>query len=404
MPDYQYKAVNASGQISRGLLPARNEPELVSKLEDMGLSLVSARLSHPYSVYYWLGKRQNIKHQDVILLCFELAQLTQAGVPLLQALSDLKSSIAQPSLQTLIASLLAELNTGKLLSQALAMHPQVFDAVFISLIQSAEQTGKLAEVLAHLHQTLKWQQALHSQIGRILAYPALVLVVVLAATVFLMLYLVPQLQSFLMSQQQNLPWYTVLLIWFSHLLSAQWPYLLALLAAISLALVFLLKHNARAQWLWASYQLKLPVLGSLQHKIILSRFARYFALMYQTGIPVMQALKHCEAIVDNQVLAQALAYAQTRISAGDSLSNSFQEAQLFPPLVLRMLRLGEQTGALDNSLLKISELYDHEVQAATEKMLKLIEPTLTIFLGLLLAFIMLAILGPIYSSLNQFNF
>jgi type IV pilus assembly protein PilC len=404
MPDYQYKAVNARGQTSRGLLPALNEQELSNKLEDMGLSLVSSRLSSPYSLYHWLGKRQNIQRDDVILLCFELAQLTQAGVPLLQALSDLKTSLTQPSLQTMIASILAELNTGKLLSQALSMHPQVFDAVFISLIQSAEHTGKLAEVLAHLHQTLKWQQALHSQIGRILAYPALVLVVVLAATLFLMLYLVPQMQSFLVSQQQSLPWYTLLLIQLSHILSTSWHLLFAVLALGSLGLALLLKHNARAQWLWASYQLKLPILGSLQHKIILSRMARYFALMYQTGIPVMQALKHCESIVANQVMAQALAYVQTRISAGDSLSKSFEEAQIFPPLVLRMLRLGEQTGALDKSLLNISALYDQEVQAATEKMLKLIEPVLTIFLGLLLGFAMFAILGPIYSSLNQFKF
>ena len=173
---------------------------------------------------------------------------------------------------------------------------------------------------------------------------------------------------------------------------------LILLAAAGVAYV---KQSAEARYRFDYLKLKLPLTGDILHKIIMARFARYFALMYQTGIPILQAIKTCEKIVGNRVIADALSRAHAQINAGDSMSESFHNAGLFPPLVVRMIKVGETTGALDKSLLNISYFYDRDVNELMQKMLKLLEPALTVILGLILAFIMVSVLGPVYDSFSK---
>ncbi|MBU3737022.1 MAG: type II secretion system F family protein, partial [Methylobacterium sp.] len=163
-------------------------------------------------------------------------------------------------------------------------------------------------------------------------------------------------------------------------------------------------RSAAAQYRFDSVKLHFPVTGEILQKIIMARFARYFALMYQTGIPILDAIKTCQDIVSNRVVADALERAYQQINSGDSMSESFHNAGLFPPLVVRMIRVGESTGALDHSLLNISYFYDRDVKESVEKMLKMLEPALTVVLGGLLAMIMFAVLGPVYDSMTKFKF
>jgi type IV pilus assembly protein PilC len=165
----------------------------------------------------------------------------------------------------------------------------------------------------------------------------------------------------------------------------------------------MVQRSPDARYKFDYIKLNLPVIGEILQKIILARFARYFALMYQTGIPILDAIKTCEEIVANRVVADALSRAQQQINAGDSMSESFKNAGLFPPLVVRMIRVGESTGGLDKSLLKISYFYDRDVNESIEKMMKMIEPTLTVVLGAILAFIMFSVLGPVYDSFGKLN-
>jgi type IV pilus assembly protein PilC len=162
-----------------------------------------------------------------------------------------------------------------------------------------------------------------------------------------------------------------------------------------------IKQSADARYKFDYIKLNLPMTGEILNKIIMARFARYFALMYQTGIPILQAIKTCESIVGNKVVADALSRAHAQINAGDSMSESFKNAGLFPPLVVRMIKVGESTGALDKSLLNISYFYDRDVNELMQKMLKLLEPALTVILGLILAFIMVSVLGPVYDSFSK---
>jgi len=398
VPIYNYKAVDQVGRPARGQVEAQNEIDLELRLERIGLSLITFRATSKSSSVF---NGRKVSLQDLMMFCFQLEQLTSAGVPLLEGLTDLRDSTPNLHFQKVIGAVVSDVEGGKMLSQALAEHPNVFSNVFVSLVQAGEQTGKLPEVFDNLATTYKWQDELVSQTKRLIAYPLFVLVVVLGAITFLMIYLVPQMVSFLRNMGQELPMQTKILIFISNAFVNYWWLIFStpIIAFVIGAIV--IKQSPTARYKFDYIKLHLPVTGDILQKIILARFARYFALMYQTGIPILDAIKTCEDIVANRVVADALSRAQHQINAGDSMSESFRNAGLFPPLVVRMIRVGESTGALDKSLLKISYFYDRDVNDSIEHMLKLIEPALTVILGAILAFIMFSVLGPVYDSFSK---
>jgi type IV pilus assembly protein PilC len=223
----------------------------------------------------------------------------------------------------------------------------------------------------------------------------------MGAVGFLMSYLVPQMASFLNNMGQELPWNTKLLMAMSDIIVNYWWLVIGLPVLIIIGLISYIKGSPAARYKFDMIKLNLPVTGEILHKIIMARFARYFALMYQTGIPILESIKICEKIVGNRVVADALSRAHAQISAGDSMSESFRNAGLFPALVVRMIRVGESSGALDKALLNISYFYDRDVNDSMQKMLKMIEPALTVLLGGILAFIMFSVLGPVYDSFSK---
>jgi type IV pilus assembly protein PilC len=335
------------------------------------------------------------------MFCFQLEQLTSAGVPILEGLNDLRESNQNPYFKKVLGAISGEVEGGKMLSQALAEHPDVFDEVFVNLVAAGEQTGQLPAVFDNLSNTLKWQDELLGQTKRLLAYPLFVLVVVMAAVTFLMIYLVPEMVKFLNSLGQELPLNTRILIFISDAFVNYWWLILTVPIVVITGLAAYIRQSPEARYRFDYIKLQLPLTGEILQKIIMARFARYFALMYQTGIPILQAIKTCENIVGNRVVADALSRVHAQINAGDSMSDSFHNAGLFPPLVVRMIKVGENTGALDKSLLNVSYFYDRDVNELMQKMLKLLEPTLTVVLGLILAFIMMSVLGPVYDSFGK---
>ena len=381
-----------------GQVDALNEVDLEIRLERMGLDLITFR---PATRSTSLFNRNKVTNQDLVMFCFQLEQLTSAGVPLLECLVDLRESSNNPYFQKVLGAISAEVEGGKMLSQALAEHPAVFSDVFVSLIDAGERTGQLSVVLGNLFNTIRWQDELMSQTKKLLAYPAFVAVVVLLAVVFLMIYVVPQMVSFLRNMGQELPLNTQILIAMSNAFVNYWWLILGLPIAAVLALAATIRTNPAARYRFDMFKLNIPVTGAILHKIIMARFARYFALMYQTGIPILDAIKICENIVGNRVVADALTRVHTQINSGDAMSDSFRNAGLFPQLVVRMIKVGESTGALDKSLLNISYFYDRDVNDSMQKMLKMIEPALTVLLGGILAFIMFSVLGPVYDSFSK---
>ncbi|SNS00642.1 type IV pilus assembly protein PilC [Methylobacillus rhizosphaerae] len=398
MPTYIYKAMDQAGKSARGQIEALNDVDLELRLKRIGLDLVTFR---PAAMHTYFFRRHRVSLQELAMFCFQMEQLTAAGVPLLAGLMDVRSSTSNPHFQAVIGALVTSVEGGKLLSQALAEYPHIFNRVFVSLVRAGEQTGHIPEIFQHLTSTLKWQDELMAHTKKLLAYPLFVLVVVLGATVFLMAYLVPQMVTFLGNMGQELPLQTRMIIAISHAVVNYWWLMIAIPAVLVLLLIAAMGFSPQMRYRVDWVKLHLPVTGNILNKIILARFSRYFALMYQTGIPVLDGIRHCEGVVGNHVIAEALNQAWQQISAGTSMSDSFRNVALFPPLVVRMIRVGEQTGGLDRALLNISYFYDRDVNESIEKMLNMIEPVLTVVLGVILAFIMFAVLGPVYDAFGQ---
>jgi type IV pilus assembly protein PilC len=401
MPTFLYKAVDQTGKSAQGRMEAANDIDLELRLKRMGLDLITFRTAgNKHSLFG--GPSASL--QDLIMFCFQLEQLTRAGVPVLEGLADLRDSTVNPAFREVIGQLVSGVEGGLMMSQAMAQHPKVFNHVFVSLVKAGEQTGKLPEVFDNLASTLKWQDELMAQTKRLLAYPMFVMVVVLSATAFLMTYLVPQMVGFLKNMGQEIPLQTKIMIAISNALVNWWWVFVSVPVIIFVAVAAMIKSSPEARYRFDYIKLHLPVTGEVLQKIIMARFARYFALMYQTGIPILDAIKTCQDIVGNRVVADGLERAYQQINAGESMSESFHNLGLFPPLVVRMIRVGEGTGALDTSLLNVSYFYDRDVRDSVDKMLKMLEPALTVVLGGLLAMIMFSVLGPVYDSLSKMKF
>ncbi len=398
MPSFSYKAVDKLGRLAMGQVDAINEVDLEIRLESMGLDLITFR---PASKSTLLFNRNKVSNQDLVMFCFQLEQLSSAGVPLLECLNDLRESTGNLYFQKVLGAVSAEVEGGKMLSQAMAEHPGVFSDVFVSLIDAGERTGQLPAVLNNLFNTIRWQDELMSQTKKLLAYPAFVAVVVLGAVAFLMTYLVPQMVSFLRNMGQELPLNTKILIAISNVFVDYWWLVIGLPVLIVIGLMAAIKSNPSTRYRFDKLKLDMPITGPILNKIIMARFARYFALMYQTGIPILDAIKISENIVGNRVVADALSRVHAQINAGDAMSESFRNAGLFPQLVVRMIKVGESTGGLDKSLMNISYFYDRDVNDSMQKMLTMLEPALTVILGAILAFIMFSVLGPVYDSFSK---
>ena len=402
MPTFDYKAVDSTGRPARGGLEAVNEADLELRLRRMGLDLITCKAIDRKLSRVSGGRR--ITRQDLINFCFDIEQMSRSGIPMLEGLRDLRNSLDSPRFREVLTVMIEDMEGGKVLSQCMQAHPETFDKVFISLVAAGEATGRLPEVFQSLGESLKWQDELASQTRRLLIYPSMVMLVVLGVVVFLLVYLVPQVTGLLKTMGLDLPFQTRMLIGASNLVLGWWPLIFGVPIIAGAATAIAIRRSPRIQYFWDGAKLRLPVVGAILQKIILARFASFFALMYESGITVLEAMRTSEDIVGNRVIADGLQRAGQQVSAGASLTECFHNLGIFPPLVIRMMRVGENTGALDVALRNVNYFYTRDVRESVDKALKLLEPTITMGLGMVLALIMWSVLSPVYDVLSKIKF
>lgn len=396
-----YKAVDERGKSSSGQIEAANVSDLESRLSRMGMDLVNftevrAKIARVSS--------SSVKRRDLIGFCFDLEQLIAAGVPLIDGLADLRDSVENPRLREVIGGMVETIEGGKTLSGAMEEFPQVFDNVFINLVRAGEFSGQVGEVLRRITENLKWQDEHAAHVKRLMMYPTMVGIVVMLVVFFLMTYLVPQLVSFIANMGQELPLHTKVLIAVSEFFTAWWYLLLPLPVVVVLLVSVALKANPAFAYAFDDMKLRVWVLGPILKKIILARFANYFALMYASGITVLECIRITEGLVGNKAIEEATRRAGRQIADGSSISAGFEYTGLFPPLVLRMLRVGENTGGLDTALLNISYFYDRDVKESMERLETMIGPAMTLILGGILGWVIISVLGPIYDMITTLQF
>jgi len=387
-----------NGRVIQGQLSADNINDLESRLERMELDLIHYHTKK--NRHYRVGK---VTRQELITFTFYMENLTRAGVPLLEGLEDLRDSLPQSRFREITSSLIESIEGGAKLSDAMAAFPETFDQVFTNLVNAGEESGNLGKVFKHLTDSLKWNDEMIAKTKKLLMYPAFMGIVIVGVLFFLMIYLVPQLLNFVKSVGGELPLHTQILLYVSNIFVNYWYIMLIAPIVIFLATKALMKISPSFCFAIDHFKLRIWIVGPIMQKMILARFATFFALLYSSGITVLDSLEITKKLANNLVIEAALQQVKDNVSEGISISESFEKTHLFPPLILRMVTIGEATGELDNSLLNVSYFYDREVKESIDKMQTIIEPMMTVILGLLLGWVIMSVLGPVYDSVAGFE-
>lgn len=397
MAIFSYKAMTAAGTRVHGELDALNMADLEMRLKRMELDLITGRAArHPLGL-----TRGRLPVRERMHFCFHLEQLTRAGVPLIEALTDLRDSTDHPRMHSVIAALVESIEGGRSLSQALAEHSDAFDSVFCALVRAGETSGNLPEVLKELNNALKREDELAAFVRKLAVYPSFVLAITLAAVFVSMVYVVPELAKLFRSTGVELPVQTKLLMWVSAAVTHSWPLILGGALASAALLSTLIRTHPAATLRWDQFKLSFPVLGRVYRKIILARFANLFAMMYASGIPIIDTLRIAQDVVGNRVLRDALERVEQLIAEGQNVTAAFAAVGIFPPLVVRMLRIGEHTGSLDQGLHNVSYFYERDVRESTATLQTTLEVVLMFLLGGLILWIALSVLGPVYDVITR---
>jgi type IV pilus assembly protein PilC len=401
MPIYRYRAVTELGQVRTGRSEALNLPDLEARLMQIRLELIEARTATAAS---WLATRgRAASPKDLITFCMHLAQVTRAGISLLDGLRDLVDQAETPRFKGVLGSVVEAIQSGTGFADALAAHPKAFDRTFVALIRAGEQSGNIPQTFQRLAESLKWQDEIRASFKKLLLYPAFGLTIIVGVFLFLMIYLVPQLAVFIRSMSGgHLPVQTAVLLAISGFLVHHWWLLLALPAAFAAAVLLVLRYASDAlRTDLDGLKLRLPLIGLTLKKIALARFAATLGMMYASSIPILAALDLAAAAAGNRALTKAVMECKAKIADGLTIAESFEHAKLFPRLVIRMLRIGEMTGELDQSLANVGYFYDREITEAIEGLKAIIEPALTVFMGAILGWLILSMLGPLYDTISK---
>ncbi len=401
MARFRYVAIDDHGQRLVGMAEADNLDMLESRLQTRSLTMIRAKPVHQRRR---LTLRRKITRRELINFCFQMEQMIHAGVGLLEGLRDYADAQDPCHFRDVVSGIADKIESGQTFSGSLQDFPEVFSPLHVSLVEAGERSGELGQVLAHLTESLKWQDELISQTKKALRYPAFVAVVVLVAVTFLMMYVVPQITTFIVSMEGELPWHTRLLIAVSHGFVNYWYLIFGIPVAVFVFGRLLIHHHAKARYWFDGFKLRLWVIGPVLEKIMLARFAHYFALLYNAGMPVLDCIAMCEGVVGNAYVKKALAKAREDVANGQSISQSLEDTGLFPSLVLRLIKMGERTGDLGQALDNVNYFYRRDVDEAVAKMQEMIEPALNILIGLIIGWVMLSVLGPVYDMIGKMKF
>ena len=401
MPLYQYKAIDADGKFFNGNLDADNITDLEFRLDKMGMDLVTCK---PTEADTDLFRRHTISRRELINFSFYLEQLTRAGVPILEGLADLRDGEENPAFRNIITGVMEAIEGGRSFSQALALYPRTFDDVFVSLVRVGEHSGKMSDVLVDITTTLKWQDELLSKARKIMTYPIIIAALILSVILFMMIWVVPDMMQAIVGIGGDIPFETRALMATSDFLINYWYLVIGAPIIALFTLRYCYAGSPQARFKLDKILLKIWLLGPINEKIKISRFTRYFALMFASGIPVLDAINLSKQVVSNKVLEDGIERARQQIYEGHSISESFKSIGIFPPLVVRMLRVGETSGQMHKALNNVSYFFDRDINASIEKMEPLMQTSMMSAIGMVILWLALSILGPIYDTIGTVEF
>ncbi len=406
MPIYEYLALDETGRKTKGIVNATSTAAARQKLREGNVFPVELReteakdrettdrLGTGGSI---LGK---VKAKDVAIMTRQLATLLGAGLPLVPSLSALVTQTTHPQLKKTLAKIREEVNEGKSLTAGMSLFPQIFSPFYINMIKAGEASGAINLVLARLADFSESQQELRTKIRSALAYPMIMFVIGSLVIFFLVTFVVPNITKIFEEMHQTLPAITLFLIFISSFLKSFWWLLAILLTAGFFALRYGFLKTERGQYFWDNLRLKLPLIGTLNQKIAVARFSRTLGTLLQSGVPLLPSLEIVANVVNNRLIADAVRKAAKDVEEGQNLSVPLAKSGLFPPIASEMIAVGEQSGNIEVMLNRVADSFEMEVTASIMALTSLLEPVMILGMGLMVGFIVVSVLLPIF-EMNQ---
>ncbi|OGT89197.1 MAG: MSHA biogenesis protein MshG [Gammaproteobacteria bacterium RIFOXYD12_FULL_61_37] len=399
MPQFQYKGRSRQGEAMRGRLEAENEDQVAEQLFNSGITPIEIQRieeeKEKSESPRWRTYLRGVSLDELIMLARQFHTLLRSGVPILKGLTSLIQTTRNPLLKEALQQVMTDLQSGIDLGSALARHPRLFSPLFISIVRVGENTGRLDEAFLQLAAYLEMEKTTRDHVVQALRYPMTVLAVILVAVVILNIKVIPQFASAFAKFNAELPLYTQLLMAFSAFFVAWWRELAIVVIAAALGIRFW-THTEQGDYLWSKWKLRLPLAGGIIQRAVLGRFCRSFSISIRAGVPLVQSLTTISNVVDNGFVGARILNMRDGIERGESVFRTATATGLFTPLVLQMIAIGEETGALDDLLMETAEHYEREVSYDLKRLSDTIEPVIIITLGVLVLMLALGIFLPMW--------
>ncbi|MGC4044096.1 MAG: type II secretion system F family protein [Armatimonas sp.] len=409
MPTFAYTAKTSDGKTLSNTAEAASPTELRQRLQGQGYTVqkvtqskAKAKAARPSNQMGFFEKISRVKLTDKAIFCRQFSTMIDAGVSLVRCLDVLSEQSQSPKLRRIIADLRSEVEAGNMLSKAMGKYPGEFDNMFIGLVRAGEVGGVLEEALQRLSVFLEKDVELRRKVKSALTYPAIVSFVAVGIVLFLTVYIVPKFIDMFSEfglKKEDFPAPTMFLATVSDFLIHK-LYIVIICAVIFFIAFKMFVRTKFGRRAWDKFKLKVPVFGKLNHKVALARFSRTLATLLASGVPILQAMETVAGAVSNEIISDAILDARARVREGDVISEPLRKSKMFPPMVVQMIAIGQESGSLDTMLYKIADFYDSEVDAAVAQLTAAIEPALIVFLGFTVGFIVVAMFLPMVAMIQ----
>jgi len=397
MPNFAYRGRSNIGALIQGEVDGPSVEAVADILLGRGitpLDISPAQVAKSGPLLNFGGDK--IRHEEVMFFSRQLYTLLKAGVPIMRALTGLQESTNNPAMTKMLREVRESLDSGRELSASLGKHPKVFTGFYVSMVRVGELTGRMEEIFLRLFHHLEFEKFMHGQIKSAVRYPIFVILVMSVALIVINFIVIPAFAKVYKSLNTPLPFMTQLLIGFSDLMVAIWPFLLIGIVGGVYGFISFIK-TANGRMAWDRFKLRIPIAGKIILKATLARFSRSLALALKSGVPVVQALTVTGQVVDNAYMASRIEKMREGVERGESVLRTAIAAGVFTPVVLQMLAVGEESGALDDLLEEIADAYQRETEYELKTLSAQIEPLLIIFLGVLVLIVALGVFLPIWN-------
>jgi type IV pilus assembly protein PilC len=393
---YRYKVINNAGQYIKGRISAENPGDLAAILRDSSLELISYKEEKQASFDFF----SRIKPRDLISMFIHLEQLDRAGVSILDSIADLRETSDSIKIKNLMQEIHESVKNGNLFSETLAKHPEIFNQTYVGLVMMGEKTGNLANAFASIIEDIKWNVDISRKTKKATHGPLAGIGMVCIVLAIMTSIVVPKVTGFLKAQDLELPLATIILMKFSDFVKNYWYLIIFSPIAIWITLKILSRSEAMAISI-DRMKLKIPVIGDISNKIDAAKFCQFFSMTFKSGIGVIECLDSASSVIKNKAIRFSIIDVKQKVSDGQSIAKSLAESGYFPNLVVRMFKIGEESGNMENALLNIKFFYDREINDSIDRLVSMIQPTLTIIMGGMIAWITIAVFGPIYGTFSK---